>query len=83
VAQNISGRRSAVPEEIATSVGYAISQNKRKLIEQGFGGAKTVGRMRQVMVRGLKQVDQMFVLTIAAYNLTRMRTLGQIRLLAA
>lgn len=42
--------------------------------------AKTMGRMRQVMVRGLKRVDQMFVLTMAAYNLTRMRTLGQIRL---
>jgi len=83
VAQNTSGRRSAVPEEIATSVGYAISQNKRKLIEQGFGWAKTVGRMRQVMVRGLKRVDQMFVLTMAGYNLTRMRTLGQIRLQVA
>ena len=67
----------------ATSVGYAISQNKRKLIEQRFGWAKTVGRMRQVMVRGLKRVDQMFVLTMTAYNLTRMRTLGQIRPLTA
>lgn len=42
--------------------------------------AKTVGRIRQVMVRGLKRVDQNFVLTMAAYNLTRMRTLGEIRL---
>ena len=79
VAQNKSGRHSAVPEAIAQSVGYAISQQKRKLIEQGFGWAKTVGGMRQVMVRGLKKVDQMFVLTMAAYNLVRMRTLGQIR----
>ena len=68
-----------MPEEIATSAGYAISQNKRKLIEQGFGWAKTVGRMRHVMVRGLKRVDQMFVLAMAAYNLTRLRILGQIR----
>jgi hypothetical protein len=80
VAQNTSGRRSAVPDEIARSVGYAISQQKRKLIEQGFGWVKTVGRMRQVMVRGLKKVDQMFVLSMAAYNLVRMRSLGQIRL---
>ena len=79
VAQNKSGRHSAVPEAIAQSVGYAISQQKRKLIEQGFGWAKTVGGMRQVMVRGLKKVDQMFVLTMAAYKLVRMRTLGQIR----
>ncbi|CAG9187712.1 IS5 family transposase [Cupriavidus pinatubonensis] len=79
VAQNTSGRRSAVPDAIACSAGYAISQQKRKLIEQGFGWAKTVGRMRQVMVRGLKKVDQMFVLSMAAYNLVRMRSLGQIR----
>ena len=80
VAQNTSGRRSAVPDEIAASVGYQISQTKRKLIEQGFGWAETVGRMRQVMVRGLKKVDQMFVLTMSAYNLTRLRTLGSVRL---
>lgn len=80
VAQNTAGRASAVPDEIATTVGYAISQQKRKLIEQGFGWAKTVGNIRQVMVRGIERVDQMFVLTMAAYNLTRMRTLGQIRL---
>ena len=83
VAQNTSGRRSAVPAAIAASAGYAISVQKRKLIEQGFGWAKTVGRIRQVMVRGLRRVDQMFVLTMAAYNLTRMRTLGKIRLQAA
>ena len=72
-----------MPDAIAASAGYAISVQKRKLIEQGFGWAKTVGRIRQVMVRGLKRVDQIFVLTMAAYNLTRMRTLGQIRLQAA
>jgi len=79
VAQNTSGRKSAVPDAIAATVGYDISQQKRKLIEQGFGWAKVVGRMAQVMVRGLEKVDQMFVLTMTAYNLTRMRTLGQIR----
>ncbi|MEB0060411.1 hypothetical protein QN413_27225, partial [Variovorax sp. LG9.2] len=42
----------------------------RKLIEQGFGWAKTVGGIRQVMVRGLKRVDHLFVLTTTAYNLT-------------
>ena len=39
-----------------------------------------VGRMRQVLVRGIKKVDQIFVLTMAGYNLTRLRSLGQIRL---
>jgi transposase len=79
VAQNTSNRKSAVPDHIAASDGYVISQRKRKLIEQGFGWAKFIGPIRQVMVRGLKKVDQLFVLTMAAYNLTRMRTLGQIR----
>ena len=80
VAQNTCGRRSAVPDSVAKSDGYAISQQKRKLIEQGFGWAKFIGPIRQVMVRGLEKVDQLFVLTMAAYNLTRMRTLEQIRL---
>ena len=80
VAQNTSGRRSAVPDEIAASVGYQISQTKRKLIEQGFGWAKTVGRMRQVMVRGLDKVDQLFVLKMSAYNPTRLPALGSVRL---
>ena len=80
VAQNTSNRCSAVSEEIAASEGYAISQSKRKLIEQGFGWAKLIGNIRQVMVRGLANVDQIFVLNMAAYNLVRMRTLGKLRL---
>jgi len=79
VAQNKSGRSSAVPDEIAKSDGYALSQRKRKLIEQGFGWAKSVGSMRQVMVRGIAKVGQQFVLTMAAYNLVRMRTLAEFR----
>lgn len=82
VAQHTSGRRSAVPDEIAGSEGYRASLQRRKRIEQGFGWAKTVGQMRQVMVRGLKKVGQVFMLNMAAYNLVRMRTLqalGEIR----
>ena len=79
VAQNKTGRRSAVPDEIAATEGYALSQRKRKVIKQGFGWAKFVGPMRQVMVRGIKKVDQLFVLTMAVYNLVRMRTLGELR----
>lgn len=80
VAQNTSGRRSAVPDAIASSAGYAVSQRKRKLIEQGFGWAKFIGPIRQVMVRGLAKVDQVFLLAMTSYNLVRMRTLGQLRL---
>jgi hypothetical protein len=37
VARNTSGRSSAVPEAMAQSEGYILSQQKRKLTEQGFG----------------------------------------------
>lgn len=80
VAQNKSGRHSAVADEIAQHAGYSVSLQCRKRIEQGFGWAKTVGQVRQVMVRGLQKVTQMFVLNMAAYNLVRMRSLGQVRL---
>ena len=76
VAQNTSGRRSAVPDAIAQKAGYAVSQQKRKLIEQGFGWAKTVGAIRQVMVRGLQRVDQMFVLTCGCVQLNAHAGLG-------
>ena len=79
VAQSTSGHRSAVPATIARTAGHSISQRKRKLIEQRFGWAKAVGNIRQVVVRGIEKVDQLLVLTMAAYNLTHMLTLGQIR----
>lgn len=79
IAQNTSGRRSAVPDAVAESEDYAISISKRKVIEQVFGWAKQIGHIRQVMLRGLKRVDQLFVLTMTAYNLVRMRTLGEMR----
>jgi hypothetical protein len=34
---------------------------------------------RKVMVQGLDKVDQLLTLTMAAYNLTRLRTLAQLR----
>lgn len=34
------------------------------------------------MVRGIKKVDQLFVLTMAACNLARVRTLAEVRPLA-
>ena len=56
-----------------------MSQVKRKRIEQCFGWAKQIGPMRQVMVRGVAKVNQLFTLTLAAYNLTRLRTLAEVR----
>ncbi len=68
---------SAIDGRTTRHPGYEVSQRKRKCIEQCFGWGKLVGPMRQVMVKGLDKVDQLLTLTMAAYNLTRLRTLAQ------
>jgi len=84
VAQNIQRNGgSAIDARTTRHAGYAVSQIKRKCIEQCFGWGKTIGPIRQVMVRGLDKVDALFALTMAAYNLTRMRSLAQLRPQAA
>jgi transposase len=80
VAQNtnrIGG--SAIDARTTRHVGYEISQRKRKRIEQCFGWGKMIGPIGQVMVQGLDKVDQLLTLTMAAYNLTRLRTLDDLR----
>ena len=69
VAQNDGrGSGSAISGRTTRWAGYAISQRKRKCIKQVFGWSKTVGRIRQVMYRGRERVEQLFLLTQAAYN---------------
>ena len=55
--------------------GYAISQRKRKLIEQVFGWMKTIGGLRKLRHCGGERVDWIVTFTAAAYNLIRLRTL--------
>jgi hypothetical protein len=57
VAQNTSRRRSAIDGRTTRHAGYAESQKKRKLVEQGFGWQKTVGLMRKLRHRGLRLVQ--------------------------
>ena len=61
----------------------SISQKKRKLIEKVFGWSKLNRPLRQVKLRGLQRVDWFYRLTIAAYNLVRMRKLIPIQDMAA
>lgn len=72
IAQNTKNRKSAVPDTIAKSPGYAISQIVRKRIEEIFGWAKQIGGMAQVKLRGTARVDWRFLMTLAAYNLMRL-----------
>jgi len=72
VAQNTSGRRSAIDEGTAGHPGYAISQRIRKRVEEAFGWAKTVAGLRKMRHRGLPKVSWQFTLAMAAYNLVRL-----------
>ncbi len=58
--------------------GYAISQQKRKRVEEIFGWLKTIGGLRKTRHRGLERVGWMFTFALAAYNLVRMRNLAAI-----
>jgi DDE family transposase len=75
VAQNDTNRRSAVDERTTRHLGYAVSQRKRKRVEQSFGWMKMVGMLRKVKLRGIDKVGWLFTFTGAAYNLCRLRNL--------
>lgn len=72
VAQNQSGRRSAIDGRTTRHSGYAVSQRTRKRIEEAFGWAKTVAGLRKMRHRGLPKVGWQFTLAMAAYNLVRL-----------
>jgi transposase len=75
VAQHTTGRRSAIDGRTTRHPGYAISQQKRKLVEQGFGWMKTIGGLRKLRHRGGALVTWVFTFTAAAYNIVRLRRL--------
>jgi len=75
VAQNNRNRGSALDGRTTRHPGYAVSQRKRKRVEEIFGWMKTIGLMRKVRHRGRKLVAWMFSYTAAAYNLMRMTKL--------
>ncbi len=75
VAQNTKNRRSAIDARTTRHPGYAISQRKRKRVEEIFGWMKTVGLLRKLRHRGGRRVTWIFRFTAAAYNLVRLRNL--------
>jgi len=76
VAQNVKRNGgSAVDGRTTRHAGYAISQRKRKRIEESFGWLKTIALMRKVRHRGIHKVGWVFTFAAAAYNLVRMRNL--------
>ena len=76
VAQNVKrSGGSAIDQRTTRHAGYAISQKKRKRIEESFGWLKTIALMRKVRHRGIHKVGWVFTFAAAAYNLVRMRNL--------
>ena len=72
VAQNTSGRSSAIDGRTTRHGGYAISQRIRKRIEEAFGWIKTVAGQEKTRFRGRDRVAWAFTLAAAAYNLVRL-----------
>lgn len=72
VAQNTSGRRSAIDGRTTRHPGYALSIRVRKRIEEVFGWVKAVAGQRKTRFRGLSKVRSAFTFAVAAYNLVRL-----------
>jgi IS5 family transposase len=68
-------RGKAIDVRTTRHEGYAISQKKRKRVEEIFGWAKTVGLIRKAKMRGRAKIDWLFTMSIAVFNLVRMRNL--------
>jgi hypothetical protein len=75
VAQHTTNRTSAIDGRTTRHPGYAISQQKRKRVEEVFGWMKTVGLLRKVKLRGVPRVGWLFTFAAAVYNLVRIRNL--------
>ena len=74
VTPHVAGksRHSAIDGRTTRHPGYAVSQRRRKKIEEPFGWAKTVGNLAQTMLRGVNRLSAQFTLTMAANNLARL-----------
>jgi transposase len=72
VAQNTTGRSSAIDRRTTRRPGYAVSQRIRKRIEEAFGWMKTIAGQEKTKFRGRERVGWAFTFAATAYNLTRL-----------
>ncbi|OPZ41326.1 MAG: Transposase DDE domain protein [Actinobacteria bacterium ADurb.BinA094] len=68
-------RASAIDGRTTRHAGYAVSQRRRKTVEEPFGWMKTVGGLHKLRHRGRGKASAIFTFACAAYNLVRLRTL--------
>ena len=78
VVQHTTRWTSAIDGRTTRHPGYAVSQQKRKRVEEVFGWLKTVGLLRKVKLRGAQRVGWLFTFAAAIYNQVRIRNLVEI-----
>ena len=72
VAQNTSGRSSAIDGRTTRHAGYGVSLRIRKQIEEAFGWIKTIAGQDKTKFRGRDRVGWAFTFAAAAYDLVRL-----------
>jgi transposase len=65
-------RSTAVDGRTRRHPGYAVSQRRRKRIEEVFGWLKGSAGLTKVKLRGRRKVEAAFTLGLVAYNLVRL-----------
>lgn len=76
VSQNLKrAGGSALDARTTRHEGYSESQACRPRVERPFAWMKTIGWIRKVKLRGLANVEWLFVFASAAFNLRRLTTL--------
>ena len=68
-------RGSAIDGRTTRHTGYAVSQRRRKLVEEPFGWMKTIGGLHKLRHRGKAKASAVSTFACAAYNLVRLRRL--------
>jgi transposase len=77
VAVNIHARKfkSALDGRTTRHPGYAISQRKRKRVEEIFGWLKAFSILRRPHFRGLDRIEYLFKFAVSVYNILRIRNI--------
>ena len=63
---------SVVDGRTTRHAGYAVSQRKRKRVEEIFGWGKTVGGLRKLRFRGVRRAGLWVTLTATVFNVVRL-----------
>jgi len=71
-------KHSAIDRRTTRHAGYAVSQQKRKRVEEIFGWLKTVAMLRKTRHKGVRRVGWVFTFAASAYNLVRVRNLAPV-----